>query len=646
MQQWLRSGFLLLLLALFGAGAGAAQAEPGPADSLHSPAFRRWPEAVQLKLLKRSTVADIPQLEKLSQPGQPPLQRGLVLRQLGQLYLSDRKNALAVQRLLTGYQLLEARHDTARLVGYATFLSWAYNLLSQAEQSRQFAQAALHYAGPHAEPLTLGRIYNMVGMAEGLRHDYRAEIRGYRRACREALRAGNRQHAAVYLGNLIQPYLNLGRYPEARRVMDSALLVRPPFKQIDYYIKSDEAELLYREGRYAEAVQAAQLIQQYCVGWKDYNLLADALRTLAPALAKLGRHEAAYAAQRRLTEITDSLYESTSISRMQEMQALYESEKQQAQLARQRQRIGGLATAARLREADLHRRTTLLYALLAGAVLLLALAATLFNRNRLKQRANALLSEQKAELAVAAGKLQALNATKDRLFAIVAHDLRNPLAALTGIQTIIQRYVRRGEPERLVELGDHLHQTAQTLYGVLDNVLGWAVSQSGDLEPHPEPLDVSLLLREAQSIGQLQATAQEIALSVEAPPALQLTTDRQMLRTLLRNLLGNALKFTPAGGQVTLTAAAEAGHLLFRITDTGPGFSAAAAAAWDAAEVGPRTADASGRSGVGLGLVVCRAFARQLGGELGWRNRPEGGAEVALRLPLGQTVGVPTLAPA
>ncbi|GAA4351036.1 hypothetical protein GCM10023185_09380 [Hymenobacter saemangeumensis] len=580
-------------------------------------------------------------MEKLAQPGQPPLLRSMALRQLGQLYINDHKGALGVQRLLAGYQLLESQHDTVRLVEYATFVSWGYILLSQPEQGRQFAQAALRYAGPHAEPLTLGRIYNVLAMAEGLRHDYQAEISGYRRACQEALRAGNRQHAAVYLGNLIQPYLTLGRLAEARRVMDSALLVRPPFKQIDYYIKSDEAELLYREGRYAEAVQAARLIQQYCIGWKDYNLLCDALRTLAPALARLGQHEEAYAAQLRLTQINDSLYESSSIARMQEMQALYESEKQLAQLARQRHRISGLDAAAALREADLRRRTTLLYALLTGAALLLALAATLYNRNRLKQQANAILSTQKAELAVAAGKLQALNATKDRLFAIVAHDLRNPLAALTGIQTIIQRYVRRGEPERLVELGDHLQQTAQTLYGVLDNVLGWAVSQSGDLEPRPELLDVSLLLREALSIGQLQATAQEIELRVDAADDLYVTADRQMLRTLLRNLLGNALKFTPIGGQVTLTAEAEEDSLVFRITDTGPGFSAAAAVAWATAEVGPRTADASGRTGVGLGLVVCRAFTRQLGGQLSWRNRAEGGAEVTLSLPLAQPIAVP-----
>lgn len=641
--RWCGLSLLFGLLWLSAAPAGA-QHIASRSDSLASAQFLRWPEQVQLGVLKRAGSGDVARLEALSQSGGPALLRSMAFRQLGKLYIDDHKGSLGVQRLLAGYKLLEAHPDTTRLIDYATFISWGYNLLSQPREGMTFAQAALRYAGPRADPQTLGRIYNMVGMAAGLQHNYLGEISGYRRACREALRAGQREHASVYLGNLIRPYITLGRYVEARRVLDSALLIRPASQQIDYYIKAEEAALLYREGRHAEAVQAARLIQRYCIGWKDYNLLGDALRTLAPALARLGRYNEAYAVQQRLTQINDSLYESTSISRMQEMQALYESEKQQAQLARQRQRIGGLAVAARLREAELQQRTTLLWASLAGALLLLALAGVLYNRNRLKQQANALLNDQKNELAVAAGKLQALNSTKDRLFAIVAHDLRNPLAALTGIQTIIQRYVRRGEPERLVELGDHLHQTAQTLYGVLDNVLGWAISQSGELEPRPEPLDVGLLLREAASIGQLQATAQEIELRVEAAPLLLVSSDRQMLRTMLRNLLGNALKFTPVGGQVTLTAEAVDQRLVFRITDTGPGFSVAAAAAWAAADVGPRTADASGRTGVGLGLVVSRAFARQLGGELDWRNRPEGGAEVALRLPLGQPAQVPVLA--
>ncbi len=619
------------------AGLAPASARPpvaAPIDSLTAPDFDRWPRPVRDGLFRRITPAGRARLEQQSRPGQPVLGRIIALKQVARLDNDDRHNGLAVQHLLSGYQLLEAHPDSTRLTDYALALSWNYNMLGQARETRQFAEAARRYAGPRAEPLLLARIYNALAGGAGLAHDYRGELSGYRRAAGEMLRIGHRQYTALYLGNLIQPYLNLHRYREARQVLDSALLIRPYFKQPDYYIMSDEAELLYHEGRYAEAVQRVRAIQHYTAGYKDYYLLADALRVLGPALSKLGRYREAFAAQQRLTEITDSLYQSASIGRMQEMQALYETQRQQTQLAQQQQRIGGLTAAGQVREANLRRRTSLLWAAFAVVGLLAALAAVLYNRSRLRQRANALLNDQKNALAVAAGKLQTLNATKDRLFALVAHDLRNPLAALTGIQTLVRRYVRRGEPERLVELGDHLEQTAHTLHGVLDNVLGWAISQRGELEPRPEPLDVALLVQEAAAIGQLHATVQDIDLQVRVAPSLPLTTDQQMLRTLLRNLLGNALKFTPAGGQVTLTAEATETTLWVRVADSGPGFSAAAAAAWAAAEVAPRTPDASGRSGQGLGLVVCRAFVRQLGGTLSWRNRPEGGAEVLLALPV------------
>lgn len=366
----------------------------------------------------------------------------------------------------------------------------------------------------------------------------------------------------------------------------------------------------------------------------------DTQALLARLYEELRQPQAALDHYRRFIELRDSLQNETSIRAADRQRLSDEYATKEARLqARQAQREAVAAAEAR-------RQRQLRYALLLVAGLLVALAGVLWNRNRVKQRANALLESQKLDLAVAAGKLEAANRTKDRLFAIVAHDLRNPLAALTGIQALIQRYVRRGEPERIAALGDHLHQTAHSLNGVLDNVLGWAVSQRGELDPRPEAVDVAALVQEAAGLGQLHASAHEIKLRVRVAPDLTLRTDPQMLRTLLRNLLGNALKFTPAGGVVTLAADAHAGGLRFRVTDTGPGFSAAAARAWESVDVGVRIPDASGRTGVGLGLVVCRAFAQQLGGQLAWHNRATGGAELTLWLPLDLPAELPVAAPA
>lgn len=676
---------LLLIGILFihsegGAGLPATDSTAAP---------RQWPTTWQQPLPAHITLADTARLWARARPTQPLRVSGPALHQLSALYLSaayqrpDRlRRALkplltglqqaqarrdttwlldfnfalgqhllqnagqaspAMTYLLAGRQLAEARHDTARLSQLALQLAFCHNRLRQPQGTIAYCRELLRYAEPTGDLDGQSHAYSTIADAYGQLENYPAVLHHAKIALALARRAGNRVLVGTYFGNLVQPNYHLGRYAEAARLLDSAYLLRDP--RLDplghYYLHCNKAEMLLLQGRFAEALPLTELALRYARQVSAHELQHFALDLQVPILTGLKRYREALTMQQSLARLNDSTFQAQAHERAETMRTLYETEKQQAQLGRQRQRINGLASAARLREADLRRRTTLLWAAVVTAALLIALAALLFNRNRLRQRANRLLSEQKNELAVAAGQLQALNATKDRLFALVAHDLRNPLAALTGIQALIQRYVRRGEPERLVELGDHLHQTAQGLYGVLDNVLGWAISQSGNLEPRPEPVDVPALLREAAALGQLQATAQEIELRVEAAPGLTLTTDRQMLRTLLRNLLGNALKFTPTGGRVTLLADALADQQLrFRFVDTGPGFSAAAARAWQAAEVAPRTTDASGRTGQGLGLVVCRAFVGQLGGELGWHNRPEGGAEVTLLLPQRQAAAV------
>ena len=681
--------FLLLLLADY-----TVWAQAPASDSLAVPQFSHWPVAVQKGLLRRAAVADTGRLRTLSGPAQPLAVRAAALRQLSDVYLSPAyhgpaRSRLSLAPLLAGHKLAESRRDTAwlmdfdsaigyffiqnsgqaslgltyllagrrlaeqcrdtaRLSRFALYLAFCHNRLRQPRATIAYCQELLRYAGPAHDLDGQSHAYSTLADAYGQLGDYKEVLRNAQMALALARRAGNRLLIGTYYGNLVQPNYHEGRYREAARLLDSAYLLRD--SRLDplgrYYLHCNQAEMLSLQKRFAEAKPFADTALRHARQVSAQELEHFALALEVPILTGLGRYREALAMQQSLARLDDSTFQADANQRAEVLRTLFESEKQQAQLARQQQRIGGLTGAARLREAELRRRTGLLYALLAGAALLVALAAVLYRYGRLRQQANALLNAQKNELAVTAGKLQAANATKDRLFAIVAHDLRNPLAALTGIQTIIQRYVRRGEPERLVELGQHLEQTATTLYGVLDNVLGWALAQRGELEPRPEPVSVAALVREAAAIGQLQAAAQEIDLQVDAPPDQLLLTDRQMLRAVLRNLLGNALKFTPAGGTVALRVALESEYVTFRVEDTGPGFSAAAAASWAAAEVGPRTPDASGRAGVGLGLVVSRAFAAQLGGELSWQSRPAGGTEMTLRLParLALATPPPTLA--
>ena len=277
-----------------------------------------------------------------------------------------------------------------------------------------------------------------------------------------------------------------------------------------------------------------------------------------------------------------------------------------------------------------------------GAVLLTALVgigvgAWLYQRLR---RSRALLATQNAELAAQRNtlaqqrdELAQARATQDRLYALIAHDLRSPVVAFTGLADLLNRYVAKNDTVRLAGLGGRIRQAAQHLSELLDNLLNWAVSQRGELTPQPRPLRATELLADIAALYQNAALAADVTLVTEAPEELLVQADADMTRTILRNLAGNALKATPAGGTVALRAErGGSGAVVLRVVDSGPGLTAENLLRLN--EATPTLRVAGRDSGAGLGLLLSRSFAEAQGGSLVLASGAAGGAEATLTLPL------------
>lgn len=172
------------------------------------------------------------------------------------------------------------------------------------------------------------------------------------------------------------------------------------------------------------------------------------------------------------------------------------------------------------------------------------------------------------------GELQEANRTKDRFFSIIAHDLRGPLATLTGILDLLSGdWAGWSEGERKSMVGQ-LGASRRRVSGLLENLLLWARNQTGTLEVHPEPVSAVDLVAGVLDLLRDGALAKEIELVQEPGPVPLLHTDRNMLETIVRNLAGNALKFTPRGGRVTVETAWSGGLFRVTVSDNGTGIPA------------------------------------------------------------------------
>ncbi|GAB3588692.1 hypothetical protein GCM10027345_41200 [Hymenobacter daeguensis] len=404
------------------------------------------------------------------------------------------------------------------------------------------------------------------------------------------------------------------------------------FRRFDNKYGMTHAQQLMAEVRMAQHrwAEAAQLLPP-TIGWaRQLHAIgyeARGRQLLAQVLDNTGHSHAAYQLAHDAQAVLDSLASTEQRTALARLRVQFESERQRAQVRALTQR-----NQLQLAEAEKQRQHLLwLGGLLAAVVAGLAASGLLAWNLR---RSRALLARQNAELT-------ATRAEQDRLYALVAHDLRNPVEAFTGLADLLTRYVERQDTARLAGLGGRVRQAAQGLRGLLDNLLSWALTQRGELTPKIETLAVADLLTEAAELYQPSAEAADIALTATLPVSPgHVLADLNMTRTILRNLISNALRATPAGGAIALSVGEGAvGAVAIQVRDTGEGMTEERVRQLLTAAPRPTT----GRP-AGLGLRLSRAFAQAQSGQLALFSQPGRGTTAVLTLPAAVAAPAPAVA--
>ncbi len=221
-------------------------------------------------------------------------------------------------------------------------------------------------------------------------------------------------------------------------------------------------------------------------------------------------------------------------------------------------------------------------------------------------------------------------ATRDELMGIVAHDLRNPLSTIALKATLLRR---RGESEKARAEAESIERMTRRMEHLITSMLDSATLESGRLSMSPERLDVGALLKDAAEMFGNLATHRQLGLERReaVPPDLAVQVDRNRVLQVFSNLLGNAIKFTPDGGQVVIAADLQGESVRFGISDSGPGI---------AREHLPHLFDrfwkheTNGKKGTGLGLFIARGIVEGHGGRIWTESHPGHGATFWFTLPV------------
>ncbi len=235
-------------------------------------------------------------------------------------------------------------------------------------------------------------------------------------------------------------------------------------------------------------------------------------------------------------------------------------------------------------------------------------------------------------------KLQELNATKDKFFSIIAHDLKSPFNTMLGFsKLLINDFDTYSVPEQK-KLLNYLSQDIQNTYKLLENLLMWSHTQRGKIEFNPDRLNLYLFVNEALEVLNQTASNKLISVKNKVSENIFVNADSAMLAIILRNLISNAIKFTHQEGEICINAQSKLDinnqkYIELSVKDSGVGIAKEKQAQLFKISKNISTTGTEGETGTGLGLILCKEFVEKHGGKI-WVESEEGkGSEFIFTLP-------------
>lgn len=382
----------------------------------------------------------------------------------------------------------------------------------------------------------------------------------------------------VWYNNLGSLLISMGRLTAAKAKLDSALLLEPIVQS-----KLINEDLYNNLSHYYEAK-------------KDY---ASALEWY-----------------KKSRMMTDSIRDQKEAAQFAALRIRYEVDKKESLLAKQKM--------------ELRQKNTINLIVIIGAVLLMALVILLYWSNRKRKKVNGLLTYKNRQISTQKEALQEANNVKNRLFSIISHDLRTPLQPLIFYLGMLSRDKLSKEVIQDIakELQLHLRHTRI----MMDNVLHWAASQMEGWELHPETVAVQPVFHEILDMLASDAKKKNIFFKDQISPSLYAVSDPELLKLVFRNILTNAIKFTPEGGTIEILGKKDQEGVCISISDNGIGISPEKRKQFEKGNPLKSTPGTHKETGTGIGLLVSRQLLVKQGGQLEIESEEGKGTTVFIKL--------------
>lgn len=544
---------------------------------------------------------------------------------VGLCYYNMDQGEKAISEFITGLKLCEKDTlSTAKLLSNIALTNARMHNMRDAINyySRALAlnKAINNTDGMAANYIGLGEVYKAIRRPNGA-------LRAYQKA--KSLTREPYLHA-ITLFNMAGIYLN---YPDSlNKAAEYSKQSWADFKKLGMY--QYEAEYMQtmgviymKQGKSDQAIEAfKKSIELNDKFHKGFKIKAGSYNFLEKVYESIGDYKTAIRQLKLFVLYSDSLAQKEKYDQILNLEQRYESEKKEAEIER-------LEAKQKFTLIQLHKNKQLKQLGIASALLLMLLVLFIWLKYLDKIKSNKMLEAKNKLIEESEQELRLLNASKNKFFSIIAHDLKNPLHAVLGYSYLMQSEYDHFDDAERRKFASEIHQSTNNIFRLLQNLLEWARSQTGRLKFSPAVIEYQHVLDNSLSVLKSMADQKHIAIKTENDPDLMLFADPVMVETVLRNLINNAIKFTPEGGKIEVSAKELDGEVLISVSDSGIGISEEESQNLFRIDSKVRRKGTNDEEGTGLGLILCHEFVTKHNGKIWVKSTPGKGSEFFFSIP-------------
>jgi len=422
-------------------------------------------------------------------------------------------------------------------------------------------------------------------------------------------------------------YEEMGEKREALKYyLESTKLERDPNFPREIIIAYGSIARIYTElGEYSPAIEFSSKSLELAQKFNLRKEIMEAASSLAIIYSALSNYKEAYKYLYKANSLKDSIYSEESSKQLNELQTKYETEKKNNEILY-------------LKEAQASQQNlrNLLFIII---VLVLVIAFIIYRQFLHKKKTASLFELKNAELenaniklAESETNLKELNATKDKFFSIISHDLRNPFISIIGMSEILLEDYKEIPEEERINFIIQINSAGKFTHHLLENLLNWAGMQTERIKVNKTNFNLREVVDEIIQLNSTNAKMKSIELFSSVHEKTIINADKFMIDTVIRNLVSNAIKFTGEGGKISVSSETKDEKIFITIEDNGVGIQPENLKKLFRIDNQVKTKGTAGEAGSGLGLILCKEFIEKNDGTIAVESEQGKGSRFILTL--------------